>query len=80
MLESLYIRPYTLAAHNAAPCVESRKRFLLHRGIHANRLHSGANTTDLMLMGRALVCAVNTGTYVPGGITICKPLPFPDVA
>lgn len=30
MFETLYTHPRTLAAHNLAPCLESRKRFLLH--------------------------------------------------
>lgn len=30
MFETLFMRPYTLAAHNTGPCVVSRKRFLLH--------------------------------------------------
>lgn len=30
MFETLFTRPHILALHNASPCVESRKRFLLH--------------------------------------------------
>ncbi len=30
MFETLFTRPHVLAAHNLAPCVESRKRFLVH--------------------------------------------------
>lgn len=30
MFETLFTQPHVLAAHNLAPCLESRKRFLLH--------------------------------------------------
>src|ERR1700683_3155543 len=30
MFETLFTRPHALAAHTLAPCVESRKRFLVH--------------------------------------------------
>src|ERR1700675_4531061 len=30
MFETLFTRPHVLVAHNLAPCVESRKRFLVH--------------------------------------------------
>ena len=30
MFETLFTRPHVLAAHNLAPCLESRKRFLVH--------------------------------------------------
>ena len=30
MFETLFTQPHVLAAHNLAPCLESRKRFLVH--------------------------------------------------